>query len=160
LSQATIGSSQTSSPERVVPASIQDNQIQLGAGSLHLSQHKRYVDHLEIDIRLARGIGRDRNEVVRSANLKPVSGIIEQRNVSTDQLVAETLNYRIKLRLVEVHLGSAAYQDEAQSAQRIRNQEGIVSRIFEAWNALIGRVADDESHSLFSHRWRYEKYGE
>jgi hypothetical protein len=160
LSQATIGSSQTSSPERVIPASIQDNQVQFGAGSLHLSQHKRYVDHLEIDIRLARGIGRDRNEVVRSANLKPVSGIIEQRNVSTDQLVAETLNYRIKLRLVEVHLGSAAYQDEAQSAQRIRNQEGIVSRIFEARNALIGRVADDESHSLFSHRWRYEKYGE
>ncbi len=113
LGQATVGGTETSSGERVIPAGIQNDEIELGAGSLHLAKHQRDVDHLKIDVGLARGIGGDRNEVICPAKLKSVSGIIEEGNVGAHQLVAETLNHRIEPRFVEVCLGSAAYQVKA-----------------------------------------------
>ena len=113
LGQAAVGSTKTSSGERVIPASIQNDKIKLGAGSLHLPKHQRHVDHLKVDVRLAGGIGGDWNEVICPAKLKSVAGIIEEGNVRAHQLVTKALDHRIEPRFVEVYLRSATYQAEA-----------------------------------------------
>ena len=58
-------------------------------------------------------------------------GVVEQRHVRALQLAAEGLHDIVELGLVEVELGSAADEREAEIVQRLGNQPRVVSRIVE-----------------------------
>lgn len=126
LRESAFASSQSPAAERIVPASIENDEIKLGPGPLHLSEDQCHVDHLEVDIGFLHGIGGNRHEIIRSANLNAVSGIIEQRDVSAGQRVAEGLDRLVKAGLVEVELDAIADQREACVSQRLGDQGRIV----------------------------------
>jgi hypothetical protein len=60
-----------------------------------------------------------------------VPGVVEQRRVRALQLGAEALHDFVELGLVEIKLGSAADEREAEIVQRLGHQPGVVSRIVE-----------------------------
>ena len=57
--------------ERIVPTGVEDHDVEPRAGALHLAQHEVHVDHLEIDVGLARRIGGDRHELVGAGTWTP-----------------------------------------------------------------------------------------
>ena len=77
LGEAAARGAKPRGAERIVSAGVEDQQVELGPGAVHLTQHEIDVDHLEIDIRLSGRIGADGNEVVRPAHLHAMAGVIE-----------------------------------------------------------------------------------
>ena len=65
-----------------------------------------------IDVRFAGRICRDGYEIIRPANLKPMPGVVKQSNIGTNELIAKTLNNRIKRRFVQINLGAATDKHE------------------------------------------------
>ena len=92
LRKAAVGGAQAARAERIVTAGIEDHHVEPRARALHLAQHEIDVDHLEIDVGLARRIGADRHQIVRAGDLHAVAGIIEQRDVGALDLPAEILH--------------------------------------------------------------------
>ena len=156
LGEAAVGGPQAARAERIVPAGIEDHHVEPGARTLHLAQHEVDVHHLKIDVGLARGIGGDRNQIVRAGDLDAVAGVIEQRDVGALNLPAERLHRQIHRRLVEIELGAAADQREAERGERLGHQRRIVAGIVEPRHVLIGGVADYQRDALFSGGRRYE----
>ncbi len=144
---------QAPSAERIVTAGVENDEIEPRARPFHLAQHEIGVEHLEIDIGLLGRVGADRHEVIRTAHLHAVSGIVEQTDIRPLQLRPETLHRAIETRLVEIELRTTADQREAERAQGLRHQLGVVGWIFEPRHMLVGGVADDERHALFRMRW-------
>ena len=132
LGEAAVGGAQAARAERVVTAGIEDHHVEPGARALHLAQHEVDVHHLEIDVGLARRIGADRNQIIRAGDLNAVAGVIEQRDVGALNLAAEILHGAVHRRLVEIELGAAADQGEAEalsvSAISAASLRGLSSR--------------------------------
>ena len=78
-----------------------------------------------------------------------MAGIIEQRDVGALNLAAEILHGQIHRRLVEIELGAAADQGEAEGRERLGHQRGIVAGVIEPGHVLIGGVADHQRDALF-----------
>ena len=78
-----------------------------------------------------------------------MAGIIEQRDVGALDLPAEILHGDIHRRLVEIELGAAADQGEAERAKRIGHQRRVVAGVIEPGDVLIGGVADHQRDALF-----------
>ena len=149
LGEAAVGGPQAARAKRIVTAGIEDHHVEPGARTLHLAQHEVDVHHLKIDVGLARGIGGDRNQVIRAGDLDAVAGVIEQRDVGALNLPAERLHRQIHRRLVEIELGTAADQREAEGGECLGHQRRIVAGIVEPGHVLIGGVADYQRDALF-----------
>ena len=106
------------------------------------------VEHLEIDIGLARRIGVDRHEIVLAAHLHAVAGIVEQRDVGPCICASEGLHRLVERALVEVELRAAADQRETEPLRVRRDQRGVVAGIVEPRDVPVGRVADHQRHAL------------
>ncbi len=78
--------------------------------------------------------------------------IIEQRDVGALDLAAEALDCDVHRRLVEIELGAAADQSEAEARQRLGHQGGIVARIVEPRHVLVGGIADHQRDAPFGGR--------
>ena len=118
--------------------------------------HQRDIDELKIDIGLALEIGADRHEIVRTAHLYAMAGVIEQPDIGALDLPAETLHRIVDFGLVEIELRAVADQIEAKRAQGIRHQRGVVDGVFQPRDILVGRIADDERDALVRLRRRGE----
>jgi len=55
--------------KRVIAAGVEDDDFQASPRILHLPQHKRHVEHLEIDIGFTDGIGFHRHQTVGAVDL-------------------------------------------------------------------------------------------
>ena len=148
LREPAGGRAQAASAERIVAAGVEDDEIELGAGALHLAQHQIGVEHLEVDVGLLGRIGVDRHEIIRAAHLHAVAGIVEQPDIGALQLRAESLHGAVEAGLVEIELRAAADQREAERAQRVGHQLGVVRGIVEPRDVAVGRVADDQRDAL------------
>lgn len=101
----------------------------------------------------------DRHEIIGARDLHAVTGIIEQRDVGALHLPAKTLHGDVHRALVEIELGMAADQREAERAECLRHQARILRRIVERRDVLVGGVADDKRDALLGRR-RLERDGE
>jgi len=86
-----------------------------------------------------------------------VAGIIEQRHVGALDLPAEILNGGIHGGLVEIELGAAADQGEAQTGERFRHQRRIAAGVVEPGDVLIGGIADHQRDTLLGGGGRGEQ---
>ncbi|MGY3530642.1 hypothetical protein ACVISU_003410 [Bradyrhizobium sp. USDA 4452] len=160
LGEATIGGTQAAAAERIVPAGVQDDDIEPRARAFHLPQHQADIDHLEIDIGLTRGVRRDRHQIIRAAHLDAMAGVIEQRHIGAHQLAAEALDRGIETGLVEVDLGLPADQRKAEPLQRAGHELCIVLRVLQPRHVLIGRIADHQRNALVGGRRLHERHCE
>ena len=123
---------QAASAERIVAAGVEDDEVELRARALHLAQHQIDIHHLKIDIGLARRVGVDRHQIIRAAHLDAVTGVIEQRDIRSLDLLAEILDGVVDCGLVEIELRAAADQREAElrsvSAISLASFRGLSSR--------------------------------
>ena len=85
-----------------------------------------------------------------------MAGVIEQRDVGALNLPAECLHRLIHRGLVEIELGAAADQREAERGERLGHQRRIVAGIVEPRHVLIGGVADYQCDALFGGGGRHE----
>jgi hypothetical protein len=117
LRQAAACRAQAPTAERIVAARVEDYDVELGSCALHLPQHQIRIEHLEVDVDLSDGIGANRHEVVYTAYLHTVTGIVEQSHVGAlQQLIAEALHRPVEAGLIKVDLRTAANQREAERA--------------------------------------------
>ena len=79
-----------------------------------------------------------------------MSGVIEQGDICADQLVAETLDRIVEACFVQLDLGAAADQREAEPMQGIGHQQRVIPGIFQPRHVLVGGIAYDEGHAFFS----------
>ena len=86
-----------------------------------------------------------------------MAGIIEQRDIGALHLAAEILHGGVHRRFVEIELGAAADQGEAEAAERIGHQRRVVAGIVEPCDVLIGGVADHQRDALFGRSGRAEQ---
>jgi len=77
-----------------------------------------------------------------------VAGVIEQRDIGAHQFIAEGLYGAIESRLVEVELRASADQREADLAQRLGDQRGIVPGIGERAHALVIGISNHQRNPL------------
>ncbi len=94
------------------------------------------------------GLAPTGHEIVGARDLHAVAGIVEQRDVGALHLTAEALHRDVHRALVEIELGAAADQREAEQAQRLRHQARILGGIVERRDVLVGGVADHERDAL------------
>jgi hypothetical protein len=138
-----------SAAERVVPARVEDHQIQARPGDPHLAQYQVQVRHLKVNVGFTRRICVDWHKIVRTADLNAMPGVVKQRDLGTLQLLAKGLDCRIESGLVEVQQRTVTNHSESQFLQCARHQHGIILRVVEMWDALIGGIADHERDALF-----------
>ena len=131
LGKATVGGAKPASAERIVPARVQNHDIEPRSRPFHLAKYQIDIDHLEIDVSLARGIRRDRDQIIRSADLDAVACVVEQRDVRAHQLATEALDDAVEACLVQFHLGLSANHGETQPLQRVRHQQRVALRILQ-----------------------------
>ena len=132
---------------RVVAAGIEDDDVQVVLGRLHLRHHKPDINRFVLDLLFAVDRSAHRNQVVSIAHLHAVTGVVEQADSfapAAAQALAERTNRLLHLRLRHI---LALKHIEAAFAQRLRHRPRIVDRILQRCR-LIGRVADDERKSF------------
>jgi hypothetical protein len=143
--------------ERVVAAGIEDDDVELGAGALHLAQHQIGGEHLEVDVGLLGRVGVDRNEIVLATDLHAVARIIEQPDIGARQLRPEGLHGAVEGGLVEIELRAPAHHREAEALQGIGQELGVVGGIVQPPHIAIGRIADHQRDALVGERRRRDK---
>ena len=128
--------------QRIVAAGVEDDDRRLAlAVDLHLAQHEFELHRLELEVALALELGVDRHQVVLRADLQPVPGVEEQRDVGIGELVGEGPQGAVELAPV----GVERLDDlEADGLQGRRHVARVVQRVGERRGALIGAVADDQ----------------
>jgi hypothetical protein len=108
----------------------QDNVIKLSqpgtftdplteAGAFHLLQHQIAVEHLEIDIGLSGRISADWHQIIGTAHLHAMAGVVEQSDIGALQLATKVLHGSPECALVEVELRAATNEREAERLQRV-----------------------------------------
>ena len=152
LGKAAIGGAEAAGAEGIVPAGVEDDYVEPRARALHLPHHQVDVDHLEIDIGLARRIGVDWHKVVGAAHLDAVASVIEQCDVGALDLPSEVLHGVVQRRLVQIELGMFADQAEAEALKRFGHQHRIVAGIVEAGDVLIGGIAHHKRDAFLRNR--------
>src|SRR5262249_5300121 len=115
LRQASAARAKPAPSEGIVAAGVENDEVEPRASALHLAEHKRGIEHLKIDICLARRVGVDQHEIVGAADLHTVPCVIEKTDIGTLQFRAEVLHRLVKSRFVEVELRPSADQREAQA---------------------------------------------
>jgi hypothetical protein len=144
LGEPALSGAQPAPAERIVAAGIEEYHVEFGAGTLHGGKNQGRVHHLEQHVGFAGRIGVHRHQVIGAVHLDAVTGVIEQRDVGSHQLIAEFLQDAVEGGLVEIDLCAVADQREAEAAQRFRHQLGVVLRIIEPRHVLIAGVTDNE----------------
>jgi hypothetical protein len=139
-------------PERVIAASIEQDEVDPGAGFFHLVENARGADRLHKDVTFIERMGVDRDQIVEAVRLHAMAGIIEQRDVGAGQLMAELLQGAVEAGFVEVKLGAAADHEKAERQQRIRHQPGVGGGVWQRGDGAVGRIADHQRHALFGMR--------
>jgi hypothetical protein len=150
--KSAAGRAQSPSGKGIVAACIEQDDVQLGAGALHLAQHHRGVDHLQIDVGFLGRIGINRHQEIASRDLDTMASVIEQGDVGAQHRIAEFLQHAVERLLVEVELRPIADQREAKSSQRIGHQLRVVAGIGERRDVLIGGVSNHQRDTLLSAR--------
>jgi hypothetical protein len=116
------------------------------AAELHLLHDEVEVDGVEVEIALALQMRVDGNEVVAPGHLQPVPGVEEDGRVGVFQEVGEIAHLGVERALVEVDTEDDV---EAGALQRRGDLVGVVDRIGELRDLLVGGVADHERDALF-----------
>ena len=140
-------------PKGLLRQASENHEIELGARSLHLAQHERDIDHLEINISLPRGIGADGHKIVGAAYLDAMARVVESSLTSAPWIcVLKSLHSAIQAGFVEIDLRAPTDQRKAKAAQRIGHEFGVINGIIEPRNVLVGAVANDQRHAATPHR--------
>ena len=136
--------------KRVVAAGIEEDEAGRGVPH-HVLQHEVELDGFEIEVGFGFELRIDRREEVPLVDLQTVAGIIEEADIGAAQRLGEGPDALLHVALAEV---DAFDHLEAERLQLGGDVGGVVARIGEARNVLIGRVADDERHALVRRRRR------
>jgi hypothetical protein len=147
LSEPAPGSADTAPGERIVPAGIQDEQVEPRPCSLHLAEHQIRIDHLKIDIRLLGRIRTHRHKIVGPTHLDAVAGVIKEGDTGSLQYVAEILYRAVEGRFIEVELRRAAHQRETQALERVGDELRVACRIGEPRHIAVLAITNHERHS-------------
>ena len=126
--------------EGIVAAGIEEDDVGAAAAVelLHDAgqRHQRQVDfRFELDQRV------DRHQIVLAVHLQPVAGIEEQRDLGLFGGAAE-LDQRLHQR-APVEIGAAEHL-EAQPLQLLRQVGGVVLRVPQLPDMLVGRISDHQ----------------
>ena len=78
LREAAGDRAHAAAAERIVATGVENDEIEPGAGALHLAQHRLGVHQLHIDVGFLGQAGFDRREEILAAHLNAMAGIIEQ----------------------------------------------------------------------------------
>ena len=119
----------------------------------HLLQHEVELDGLEIEIGFGFELGVDGSEEVPLIDLQAVAGIEEKPDIGAVQLLGEGPDALLHVALAEI---DAFDHIEAERLELRGDIGGVVARVVEPRNMLIGGVADDERHALLRRR-RHER---
>ena len=117
--------------------------LSLGAGRCHLAEHEIDVDH-EVDVGIFGHVGVDRHQVIRTVDFDAMAGVIEKSGVGALHLIAELFDDVPEFVLVEIELGAAADEHEAERPQSLGHQTGIVLRVGQGTRVAVTRIADHE----------------
>ncbi|BBO06694.1 hypothetical protein SG09_60440 [Bradyrhizobium ottawaense] len=133
----------------IVAAGIENDEAKL-LGRLDGEQQPIERESLveDIGIGFQRGVGR--NEIIVAVQLDPVAGIIDDGDVGLARLAAELAQGLAHVDDAQVELD--VHGVEAGLPEHASDQRGVVHRIGQPGHALVGGIADDESHALFSVR--------
>ena len=148
LREAGRGGAQALSAKGIVPAGIEDHDVEQRACALHLLQHQVGIDHLVVEVGHALGVRARGNEPIGTLHLNPVPGIVKERDIGTADRAPEAAQRLLEARAVKVDLRPVADELEAERSQRIGNQPRVVCGIAERGYVLVAAVADDECDAL------------
>jgi hypothetical protein len=146
LGESAPSSAQAPPSKRIIAASIEDQEVESRPSPLHLAQHEVDIEQLEIDLGFSGRIGAHRHQIVGPPHLEPVPGVIEEGNPRALDDLAELLHHTVEARLVEVEVGLAPYQGEAQGRERLANKPRVVCWIVKPRYILILAIANHECH--------------
>jgi hypothetical protein len=131
--------------ERVVAASVQKHQFDLGVGHGLLQRDVDIDGAAQLDVHFGFEIGVDRQQIVGAVDGDAVAGIEEQRDVGAFGLLAKLEQPLRHLVAGEV---SAFHDVETDIAQELGHRLGIDRRIGKRRHVLVGAVADHEGDAL------------
>ena len=129
------------------------SRLILVPGFSNSSRKSGEPDALQEHVAIIHRIGIDRHQIVQPVGLDAMAGVIEQRDVGTDQVVAELGERFVKTFVVEVEPGAAADHEEAERRTACPTSAWCRSG---GWGCRrgwpIGRIADHQRHALFGMR--------
>ena len=129
--------------ERIVAAGI-EQQDRHRHDLAQPPQHVRQRHQPPGGIIEGRKIGIGRHQPVLAAGLDAVAGIVEHGDVGILGILDEALEIALQLRRIAV---GARHRIEAEIGQKLLDGVGVVLRIGEFGQRLIGAIADDQRHA-------------
>jgi hypothetical protein len=131
--------------KRIIAARIQDDQTQLLCRLDHRQdtiERDRFV--IGVDIAFQHGI--DRNEIVDAFDLNAVPGAINDRHIGVPHLVGEIA--KSAAHLIGFEIALEGDDIEPRALEHRSHRAGVVRRIGEQGDVLIGRIAKHQRDPL------------